>query len=712
MSVRAELEAISEPHVPILLALALLAAAPVPDRIVVDLSASKPANTFRPDEAFGGGLDGTGRGEVAATYTPHNVAAMRQAGLKKISYRLRTELGGQAWHWNPEGRWSDPAHAQGYWTSDDKPGAPILLSHGYDLPRRGMTNDNANNNGYSRLDDGDDATFWKSNPYLDSRYTHAPARPQWLAARLDAAEEIDTARLVWATPYAVDYQVQYWTGADDWDPDGRWVTFPRGDIRGASGGVALLRLADAPIRTQMVRVVISRGSNTAPEGSTDVRDRLGYAVAEVGFGRMEDGRFVDLVRKGRSRETQTMMRVSSTDPWHRAVDLNRDLEQPGLDLVVRSGLTNGLPMMLPVGALYDTPENAAALIRWYKRRGYPLKEVEIGEEADGQYNSPEDYAALYVQVARAVHAVDPHLVTGGPSLQAAPADMWASAAGEDRSWTRRFLRALDDQGRIADLGFFSFERYPFDDVCGRIDEKLLDHDAMLDRDLARLRADGVPADMPLVISEYGFSAYSGRVMSEIPAALLNADIVGRFLTKGGKQAFLFGYTPNQPINQHQACAGYGNMMTWQTDENGQAKWPSPTFQAARLLTSAWSQPGNGLHQVWPAASTVRDDKGRAPVAAYAVKRPDGQWALMLVNRDAQAAHAASLAFRDARGKERRLAGQVDVWRYDRTRYAWKDDGENSRPSLTLPALKTRQAGGRDVILPPWSLTVVRGRLAP
>ncbi|PIC01234.1 glycosyl hydrolase family 5 [Caulobacter sp. X] len=692
--------------------LALLAAAPVADRIVVDLSAGKPANTFRPDEAFGGGLDGTGRGEVATTYTPHNVAAMRQAGLKKISYRLRTELGGQAWHWNPEGRWSDPAHAQGYWTSDDKPGAPILLSHGYDLPRRGMTNDNANNNGYSRLDDGDDATFWKSNPYLDSRYTHAPARPQWLAARLDAAEEIDTARLVWATPYAIDYQVQYWTGADDWDPDGRWVTFPHGDIRGASGGVALLRLADAPIRTQMVRVVMSRGSNTAPEGSTDVRDRLGYAVAEVGFGRMEDGRFVDLVRKGRSRETQTMMRVSSTDPWHRAVDLNRDLEQPGLDLVVRSGLTNGLPMMLPVGALYDTPENAAALIRWYKRRGYPLKEVEIGEEADGQYNSPEDYAALYVQVARAVHAVDPHLVTGGPSLQAAPADMWASAAGEDRSWTRRFLRALDDQGRIADLGFFSFERYPFDDVCGRIDEKLLDHDAMLDRDLARLRADGVPADMPLVISEYGFSAYSGRVMSEIPAALLNADIVGRFLTKGGKQAFLFGYTPNQPINQHQACAGYGNMMTWQTDENGQAKWPSPTFQAARLLTSAWSQPGNGLHQVWPAASTVRDDKGRAPVAAYAVKRPDGQWALMLVNRDAQAAHAASLAFRDANGKERRLAGQVDVWRYDRTRYAWKDDGENSRPSLTLPALKTRQDGRRDVILPPWSLTVVRGRLAP
>ncbi|HWT51768.1 MAG TPA: hypothetical protein VN113_06270, partial [Caulobacter sp.] len=106
--------------------------APIPDRVVVEIS-GKPLNVFRPDEAFGGGLDGMGKGEVAATYTPRNVAAMKAAGLARITYRLRTELGNEAWHWNPEGRWSDPARAQGYWTSDDTPGAPILLSHGYDL---------------------------------------------------------------------------------------------------------------------------------------------------------------------------------------------------------------------------------------------------------------------------------------------------------------------------------------------------------------------------------------------------------------------------------------------------------------------------------------------------------------------------------------------------------------------------------------------------
>jgi hypothetical protein len=693
--------------------LAVIAALPpIPDQVVVDLSAGKPLNVFRPDQAFGGGLDGMGRGEVAATYTPHNVAAMKTVGLRKITYRLRTELGVEAWHWNPQGRWSDPAHAQGYWTSSDKPGAQILLSHGYDLPRRGMTNDNANNAGYSRLDDGDARTFWKSDPYLDSRYTHAPARPQWLVAEFPPGAAIDAARLTWATPYAVDYRVQYWTGHDDWDPDGRWITFPHGDIKGATGGAATLKLADAPVRTVLVRVLMSRSSGTAPKGSTDVRDGLGYALAEVGFGTLEGDRFVDAIRKGRSRTTQSVMHVSSTDPWHRAVDLDPELEQPGLDLVYRGGLTNGLPMMVPVGALFDTPDNVAAEVRWIRRRGYPLTQVEIGEEADGQYGSPEDYGALYVQMADAVRGVDPRIITGGPSLQNAVAEMWTPDAGEDRSWTRRFVDYLAARDRLKDLGFVSFEHYPFDDVCGQIAEKLLDHDALLDADIARLRADHVPAATPLVISEYGFSAYSGRVMSQIPAALLNADIVGRFMARGGSQAFLFGYTPNQPINQHQACAGFGNMMTWQTDATGAARWPSPTFHSARLLTQAWSQPGDGEHEVWPAASTVRDAKGRAQVSAYAVKRPDGQWALMLVNRDPKTAHAATLAFEDSGGHERGFAGPVTVWRYDCSRYAWKDAGERSRPVKDLPPLRLRQAGTKPVILPPWSMTVVRGTISP
>src|SRR5690349_3438824 len=77
--------------------------------VVIAIDATHPVNRFTPAKAFGAGIDGHEKGETLRQLSPANIAAMRSAGLKSLTYRLRTELAGEAWHWNPRGRWSDAA---------------------------------------------------------------------------------------------------------------------------------------------------------------------------------------------------------------------------------------------------------------------------------------------------------------------------------------------------------------------------------------------------------------------------------------------------------------------------------------------------------------------------------------------------------------------------------------------------------------------------
>lgn len=666
---------------------------------MVTVDTARPTASFDPTTALGAGVDGMEAGGVKRLFTGANVKAMEDAGLGPITYRLRTELGIAVWHFSGEGAWSDAARAQGYWTSSDHPSAPILVSWGYDLPRRGDTIDMAANAGFSRLDDGDPKTFWKSNPYLDRRYTGEPgAHPQWAVAEFAKPVGVDEAVIDWAQPFARRFQVQYWIGADEYDDEGRWATFPGGSVDNGHGGRQRLDLARSPVRARFFRVLMEQSSRTTPAGSTDPRDAMGYAIGELELGRRTAvGGFVDAIRHGRTRFTQTVMHVSSTDPWHRAVDRDPDLEQPGLDLVFESGLTRGLPVMIPVGALYDTPENAAAEIRFLKARGYPLARVEIGEEPDGQIVEPADYGALYIEVARAVRSADPTVPIGGPSLMNAVADDWLTS-DPDRSWTSRFLKYLKARGALGDFQFVSFERYPFDDLCGDLSKKLVAESRMLPAALARLDADGAPAGVPRIISEYGFSAFGGRGEVEVAGALIDADIAAQFLSLGGKAAYLFGYGPSRPYAAgHQPCAGWGDLMLFEADKAGQARWPLPTFFESRMLTQDWAGRGPGADEAFPAR--VAGPAARF-VAAYPIRRADGSWRLLLLNRDRKNGYAVGVTAADGRAPKRLATVQ-----YGQDQYAWRAAGPNGHPVRDRPPRRFT-ASAESVMLPPWSITMV------
>ena len=563
------------------------------------VSADHPVNHLVPTEALGAGVDGHEKGECAQMFTDKNITEMLSAGLGPLTYRLRTELGSEVWHWNPRGRWSDPVHQCGYWTSDNSLGDPINLSYGYQLPRRGNTIDQANDEGYSRIADGDANSFWKSNPYLDSHFTGESddAHPQWVVIDLGAPKSVNAIRIHWGTPYANRYRVEYWSGDDPMhlhpDDDDDWHPFANGKIDDAHGGHELVRLAKRPRSVQFVRITMSNSSHTSAQSSDDVRDSLGFAIREIELGNMDKrGRFHDYVRHAPDRHRQTIIYASSTDPWHRAEDINFSTEQPGLDFVLRSKLTNNLPALVPVGVLYDTPENAVAEIQYLLRRNYSLEGIELGEEPDGQWVAPEDYGVLYAGVARRLAELKSPLKIGGPSLQSFEDQLltWVDASG-NRSWMNRFLQYI----RAANIrfDFLSFEFYPFDNICADAAPHLLQIPKLLGAMIASLQRDGVPTDIPWLMTEYGYSVFAGRPEVDIEGALFNADTVGAFLTLGGTKPYLYGYEPN--YLQNELKCSWGNLMMLQLSPKSDQLNRLSAYYAAQLLTKEWMQPVGEQH---------------------------------------------------------------------------------------------------------------------
>ena len=663
----------------------------------VDIDPARVLREFEPKKYFGGCLDGGLKGSVRPLYKPKNIAAMGSMGIQSLSYRLRTELGCEAWHWNPKGTWSDKGRKQGYWTGSSVPSGPIDLTWGYYLPRRGNTYDQANNDGYSRIDDGDKSTYWKSNPYLDPAYSGDSHRcPEWIVVDLRHDASIDHIRIRWANPFAVRFRVEYWEGEDDLKdndrPKGIWKVFPNGIRENGKGGVDFFTLG-AVRKVRFVRIVLLRSSHTAePTHYPDLRDKMGFALRELELGRVVDGVLEDAIVHRKDKD-QSPTFTSSTDPWHRTTDRDRNTEQPGFDLVYRSGLFHLHSPLLPVSALYGTPEDAQAELKWLRLRHYPVSGLEIGEEPDGQCVDPEHYASLYVQFAKRLKAVAPDLMLGGPCLQRTLADYSRFPNHHPMTWMTRFVKILKDRRQIGFLNFASFEWYPLEKPYGDLDDDLTTSSDLLTKAVANLRTVGLPPNIPWYITEYGYAALAGPKEVDLPDAIINADIAARFLQLGGQAAFQYGFEPGALDSDYDHQ--WGNLISWLIDKSGNAKYPMPAYWTARMLTTEWCSPKGGTHRL------VQSSSSDSLITTYAICRPDQSYSLLLLNKDSRKPRTMSI---QVRGNTVR-AGYVA--QFGKAEYAWKEAGKDGHPIRSLPP--THRPFSGSLVLPPLSVTVVRFR---
>jgi hypothetical protein len=678
----------------------------------VDAASNHLLNSFDPDRALGSSIDVLSRSGIDNVYSPHILQESLSAGWGPITYRNNTELRMAAWHWTENGTWSDPAHKSGYFTGSSDLKDPIRYILAYALPHRGFSTSG------DRPVQGPNLTNWKSNPYLTSKFTGESdsLHPQWVVVDLRAPKSLNAVRIAWANPYAITYQVEYWLGKDalDFDrgPDGSWKVFPAGSVKGAQGGTVTLKLSDTPVNVQFLRILMKESSNTCDQhGSDDIRNCVGYAIAEIHAGMADaNGGFTDVTQDATAEKPPTYT-SSSIDPWHSESDVNSTgaYQHSGFDLFFTSGLTNNLPAMIPVTMLYGTPEDSAAQIAYLEKRGYPVSYIEMGEEPDGKHAMPEDYGALYIQWANALHKVDPKLKLGGPIFEGVNEDIrvWPDAQGRT-SWMGRFVSYLKAHGRLADLSFVSFEHYPFE-PCEITWKTLYKEPDLIKHILQVWRDDGVPKDVPLMVTENHLAAALTGPMSTIFAALWLADNVGSFFEGGGAA---FYHSPIQPQPVQDSCLGWATWSNFVTDRDYNITGYTSLYFAAQLINSEWVTHRSGIHEMYPSSVNLRDEAGNALVTSYAVRRPDENWSLLLVNRDESEQHAVRVSFDDPTGKHIGFAGPVRMVTFGSEQYVWKSEGLTSHADPDGPAVGTTVDANSQTTftLPKASITVLRGQI--
>jgi hypothetical protein len=224
------------------------------------------------------------------------------------------------------------------------------------------------------------------------------------------------------------------------------------------------------------------------------------------------------------------------------------------------------------------------------------------------------------------------------------------------------------------------------------------------------RNDGVPADVPLMMTEGNISAASGGIFLDIMGALWLADFEGAFLTAGGAASFHYHLIPD-PLSA--GCDGKGGTFGFlQVDRDYKVKGYLSQYFATQLITREWVQPVNEPHRIYAVSSGVRDTEGNTLVTAYAVLRPDGQWSLLVVNKDREQAHQLGVRFQDDSGIERHFTGPVAQVVFGAEQYQWHPAGENGYADPGRPPVQSEitDGSGTSFSIPKASIAVLRGRV--
>lgn len=613
------------------------------------------------------------------------------------------------YHWNGIGKYD----STGLWISTEEEGkyAPGFLG---ETIYRGTTKDNYGFVRRSHLADGNMNTIWWGE-ILD------PNDPPWVVVEFPEKKNIDSIQISWGDLRPKAFQYEYWTTD--------YAEYP-GVHQALTNDLKLeakvkVTGAETMYKGKTVRtryVAIRFKLQDLPGKGVQIREMKMFSEGTDLLAGNEYKMYAMSTRNGDKARTDW-----TNIPWH--------FEE---FMTYINGLpksANGKPAqaVICVNAGTGTSKEAAAWVKYANKvKGYNIKQWEIGNELDGEWEesgpiSARHYAARFLEYARAMKAVDPTIIIHGPLLSTHKMMQKGAGILDGKYWMEEFLRIVGEAEKADGkryLDAVDLHNYPYWTPNGANAKDMLK--AMLDvgpnmdtLDVWMKRhlpgVDVVPSasgeeKRRVFLSEFSTNVQGYSLLMDYPQATAMAMIFAQHAVRFGDRLQVLPWD------------AFGNLFkspddTWGTismsallKEGSWNKWKSlePTAEYYGLYMTFKRFLEEGFAVV-PAESSNPD------VVAYALASPAGKNGaansarVLLANLSdiPQVVQIDRASVEATGGKGDNASIEVDV--FGEEQFKWVGDQKNAYPypKMGPSGRKLDVKKSRDITIPPFGVVVAQ-----
>ena len=581
------------------------------------------------------------------------------------------------YHWNGIGKYDET----GLWTADETKWARGFLG---ETIYRGTTKDNYGFIRRSHLADGKMETMWWGE-ILD------PDDPPWVVIEFPEKVDLDSLQIDWGKLRPKSFELSYWT--ED------YAEYP-GVHQALENKLKVESVIKVNGATSKYKLQKVKARYVAIRFKTKDLPAKGVQICEM---KLYSGE-LDLLASNNYKfyAMSTRNGDKARTDW---TDIKWDFET-FMDYI--KTLPNAKPVIC-VNAGTGTSKEAAAWVRYANKvKGYDIKQWQIGNELDGEWEesgpiSARQYAARFLEYARAMKAVDSSIILHGPLFSTHKMQQKGAGLLDGKYWMEEFLRIVGeaekkDGKRYLDV--VDLHNYPYwtpnNPTAVEMLKSMLDVGPNMDT-LDTWMKRHLEGERRVFLSEFSTCVQGYSLLMDYPQATAVASIFAQHAMRFGNRLQVLPWD------------AFGNLFkgpddTWGTismtallKEGSWNHWKSlePTAEYYGIYMTFMQFLEDGF-AVLPVESSSPD------VVAYAIGKGDSA-RVMLVNLS----DIKQVVQIDRASENYLVRTQVEI--FGPEQFKWQGTGPHAYPypKMGPSGRRINPSKSRDIEIPPFGLAVVQ-----